>query len=267
MTVNKPSKRQLCLTIAVCCLILTVAYELFIDKLVAAAISDSTVRSLVDMSVTRFLGGVIFVAINVNLGYGILDPIKRPFWRSVLICLPALAVAVNNFPFSQIISGGAVIDSAWWKIALLAFQCFSVGFFEETAFRGAVLFSILKRRKLSRAWMFWSVMLSSAVFGLVHLINLYQSSPLSVIMQIGYSFLIGAMCSVVVLKTSNIWLCVILHGTFNFCGALVPTCGYGEIWDTFTVVITVVIAVITAIYMFFVFWRLDPDRIEKTLQG
>lgn len=265
MTLNKLSKRRICLTVAVFCLLLTVAYELFIDKLIAAAISDGALRSLVDMSVTRFLGGVIFVAITVNLGYDILNPIKRPFWHSVLICLPAFAVTVNNFPFSQFISGGAVIDSGWQKIALLAIQCFSVGFFEETAFRGAVLFSILKRKKLSRAWAFWSVMLSSAVFGLVHLINLYQSSPLSVFMQIGYSFLIGAMCSVVVLKTSNIWLCVILHGMFNFCGALVPTCGQGELWDTVTVVITVVIAVITAIYMCFVFWRLDLNEIEKAL--
>jgi membrane protease YdiL (CAAX protease family) len=76
-------------------------------------------------------------------------------------------------------------------------------------------------------------------------------------MQIGYSALIGAMCSVVLLKTANVWLCVAVHGLFNFCGAVVPSCGYGTVWDTPTVILTAVIAVAVTVYMTVAFLRVD----------
>ena len=86
------------------------------------------------------------------------------------------------------------------------------------------------------------------------MINLFESSPGAVFLQIGYSSLIGAMCSVVLLKTSNIWLCVIIHGIYNFAGALVPRCGEGEIWDLFTVVLTAIVSVAVAAYMIVIFF-------------
>ena len=82
-------------------------------------------------------------------------------------------------------------------------------------------------------------------------------------MQIGYSFLIGAMCSVVLMKTANIWICVILHAIFNFCGALVPNCGDGTIWEPFTVTLTVIIAVGTTVYMVLSFLRIKTEEMEK----
>ena len=76
-------------------------------------------------------------------------------------------------------------------------------------------------------------------------------------MQIGYSALIGAMCSVVIVKTANIWLCVVLHGIFNFGGAVVQYCGRGEIWDTFTVVFTAILSVSVTVYLVISFLRAD----------
>ncbi len=257
------TKRQICLGVAITGIALLLLYELF-GKPMTVGMSE-TLGYLVDMTVTRFVGGVIFTAMLINLDFRVLNPIKRPFWRSVLLCLPPLAVAINNFPFSQVIRGGAVIDSPWWMIALLALECFAIGFFEETAFRGVVFLGILKKRPTSKKWTFCSILLSSAVFGLIHIINLYHSSPLAVIMQIGYSFLIGAMCSVVLMRTANIWLCVILHGLFNFCGAVVPTCGHGELWDTFTVVLTASIAVLVTVYMIFIFFSADSRILDGVL--
>ena len=80
---------------------------------------------------------------------------------------------------------------------------------------------------------------------------------MAVIMQIGYSALIGAMCSVVIVKTANIWLCVVLHGIFNFGGAVVQYCGRGEIWDTFTVVFTAILAVSVTVYLVISFFGAD----------
>ena len=251
------NKRTVCLAVAITGMILLAAYELLgLENLLLGG-ADDDVAYLFSMALTRFLGGAIFLAILINLGYRVTCPVRAKLWRSVVFCLPALAVAVNNFPFSCVISGDAVIDAPAWRIALLAAECLCIGFFEETAFRGVVLLRLIERKPQSRVWIFWSIVLSSVIFGLIHLINLYNSSPVAVLMQIGYSALIGAMCSVVMIKTANLWLCVVLHGIFNFGGAVVQYCGRGEIWDTFTVVLTVIIAVLATVYLVVAFLRAD----------
>ena len=251
------NKRRVCLAVAIVGMVALAAYELLGLESLLFANADENVRYLWSMAITRALGGAIFLAILINLGYRVLDPVKAPFGRSVVICLPALLVAVNNFPFSQLIRGGAVIDAPLWKIILLLCECLCIGFFEEMAFRGVVLLRLIERRPQSKLWVFWSIVLSSVIFGLIHLINLLNSSPAAVLMQIGYSALIGAMCSVVLIKTANLWLCVILHGVFNFGGAVVQYCGSGEIWDTFTVILTAVIAVAVTVYFTVAFLRAD----------
>lgn len=223
----------------------------------AGLIEDAVGKTVADgivLTVTRALGGLAFLAMVINLGYRVLDPFKKPFFKGLLISIPAFVIAINNFPFSAVIKGDARITGEWWAVLLLFIECLCVGFFEEMAFRGVVFLSLLKRKPKSMGWAALSVILSSVIFGLVHMINLFESSPGAVFLQIGYSALIGAMCSVVLVKTSNIWLCVLIHGIYNFAGAVVPRCGDGQIWDTFTVIFTAVVSVLVAAYMIVIFF-------------
>jgi membrane protease YdiL (CAAX protease family) len=208
-----------------------------------------------DMSVTRALGGVAFLAMLINLGYKVLDPKKSLFWRSILISLPAFVIAVNNFPFSTVISGEARVTEGAPMLLLLLFECLMVGFFEEMAFRGVIFLRILKKNPEDKLWQFLSIVLSSVIFGLVHLVNLLESSPGAVFLQIGYSALIGAMCAVILLKTANIWLCVVIHGLYNFAGAVIPRMGEGIVWDTLTVVLTVIVSLAVVTYMILLFLK------------
>jgi hypothetical protein len=97
--------------------------------------------------------------------------------------------------------------------------------------------------------------------------NLMGAGIGATILQIGYSFLIGAMCSVVLLGTRNIWICVMLHAIYDFCGTLMPTLGAGTWWDTPTVVFTAVLAVATAVYLVWQFFRLDLDEVGKIFKA
>ena len=146
---------------------------------------------------------------------------------------------------------------------MLLIECIFIALFEEAAFRGVILLGFAEKRRGNIKGLFWSIILSSAVFGAVHLLNLIESSPLAVLMQIGYSFLIGAMCAVVLFRTANLWLCVAIHAIFNFCGALVPTCGQGQAWDTFTVVLTVIVSVLVTVYMIFAFIKTDLKKVDE----
>ena len=249
------NKRLTCMSLSIAAIVLLVACEIFGFSRLLGLPEGSRLAISLDMAVTRFLGGVAFLAMLVYLGYRVLNPVRSHFWRSVLISLPAFVIAVNNFPFHAVISGSARVTEGAPLLLLLLLECMMVGFFEEMAFRGVIFLGILKKNPESKVWAFVSIALSSVIFGLVHLVNLLESSPSAVFLQMGYSALIGAMCAVVLMKTANIWLCVVIHGLYNFAGAVIPRMGEGVIWDTFTIVLTVVVSLAVVAYMIVLFLK------------
>ncbi len=258
------NKRKISIIITVAFVAMMIAYFVLSNLLNLQEMLGEELSRSVEMIVTRALSGGVFLTIIAYLGYKILNPVRKPFGRALLFCIPAFLVVINNLPIYPLATGMAEVTSPVWRVAVLALECLMVGLFEETCFRGAVLLGFLEKRRETTLGRFMAIILSSAVFGVVHLVNiLLGSSPMAVILQIGYSFLIGAMCSVVLMKTANIWLCVILHAVFNFCGALVPNCGEGIIWEPFTVTITVIIAVATTVYMVISFFKIKTEEVDK----
>jgi len=260
------NKRKTCIIITVTAIILLLACEIF-GGYILEEISDETVRMLVNMTVTRAIGSVVFITILTYLGYKVMSPLKKPFGRSLLFTLPAILVVVNNLPIYPLSVGIAEVTSPLWKIILLAAECLFIGLFEEFCFRGVIFLGFLEKRRGSKRGQLMAIILTSAVFGAVHLVNLLTGdSPLAVLLQVGYSFLIGSMCAVILMKTKNIWLISLLHAVFDFCGALVPTCGEGTIWEPLTVTVTAVLAVFTAVYMTVAFLKIKPCELDGIYQ-
>ena len=257
-------KRKTCICITLIIIVLLLLYEIVGIEFFAGEIADEKLKNGTDITVTRLLGGVVFLVLVAYSGYRVLDPIKKPFWRSLLFCLPAFAVAVNNLPIYSLVGGYAEVTSPLWRVLLLALECFAVGLFEECCFRGFVFIGFLEKRRSDLRGRFLAIVYSSAVFAAVHIINIFLgASPVAVLMQLGYSFLIGAMCAVMLMKSSNIWLCVAAHGIFNFCGALVPTCGEGSIWEPFTIVLTVVVSLIVTAYFVLTFINIEENECDR----
>lgn len=257
-------KRKVCILITAVSILLLVVWEVTGAEFLLGADAEKGLTDCVDITVSRAVGSIVSLTILAYLGYKILNPLRKPFGRSLLFCLPAMCVVVNNLPIYPLISGQATVTAPWWRVLLLAAECLMVGLFEETFFRGIVFVSFLKNRRESAPKRFLAIVFSSAVFGVVHLVNIFLgASPGAVILQIGYSFLIGAMCSVVLMKTSNLWLCVLLHAVYNFCGALVPNLGKGTIWEPITVTVTVIIALATFAYMVIAFFKIRKDEVDR----
>lgn len=228
-------------------------------------VDDAVLAPIIRMSLSRLLAAGVFLVLLMTQGYRVLNPVRRPLGRSLLVSLPAFAVVINNMPILSMIWGDAYVvhgtAAHWFWFAL---QCVAVGAFEEIAFRGVILLRLAEGRRHTHRDLLISILLTSAVFGGMHVLNLLAGAdPGGVIMQIGYSFLIGAMCSVVLLKTANLWLCVVLHAIYDFCGFLMPTLGGGTWWDTPTIVFTALLAVATTIYMIVLFARMKPEEIDR----
>ncbi len=259
-------KRYVCTSIVTVAIILLVVYEILGTERLGIKISEEN-AVFFDMIFTRGVGGIACTTLLAYLGYSVLNPFKKPFLKPVIVCVPAFVVAINNFHFYTFFTGNEKISGDVYQIILLAFECLCVGIFEEMTFRGVVFLSILERKRKNTKDLIFSIMVSSAIFGGIHAVNFLYSSPVAVIQQIGYSFLIGAMCSVILIKTSNIWICVLTHAVFNFCGALIPRLGEGFVWDVPTVVTTVLIAVVATVYFVIVTWCTSPDEVDTIFES
>ena len=227
--------------------------------------ADEVLLPLMQMTLTRAIAAAVFLVILLSQGYRVLDPLQKPFGKSLLWSIPPFLVVINNMPILSMIWGDAYIvhtGAVYW--VWFALECLAIGLFEEIAFRGVILLRFAESRRATHKGLLVSILLSSAVFGAMHAVNLFAGAgPVAVLMQIGYSFLIGAMCSVVLFKTANLWLCVVLHAVYDFCGSLLPTLGAGQWWDTPTVVFTAVLAVATTVYMVLLFARMDPRETDR----
>ncbi len=180
--------------------------------------------------------------------------------------LPCYLVVVNNFPVIALATGQAQVSASAGVILLYLLQTLFITAFEEVAFRGIIFpLCYLKLRQKKRA-VFWAAALSSALFGAVHLVNLLGGAGIgATLLQVGYSFLIGAMCAVSMLLTESLFVPISLHFIFNAGGLLVEELGSGGILNMPTVVLTAVIGVAVGTYLFYVAFNMKNERMESLI--
>ena len=177
-----------------------------------------------------------------------------------LICtVLCLLVAINNLPFLSLFTARARITAGVGRILLFALSCLSTAAFEELFFRG-LLFSLCLRR-----WrIFPAVLLSSTAFGVAHLFNLAAGASLpETLLQVGYSFLIGAAAAMLFLFSRSILLPILFHAIYNFGGLLVMRLGEGQIFDTPTVIFTAILATFCALSLFFSLFSPALKEVKK----
>lgn len=98
----------------------------------------------------------------------------------------------------------------------------------------------------------------------MHLVNLLGGAGIgSVALQIGYSFLIGAMCAVALLITESLFVPISLHFIFNAGGLLVEELGAGDIVNLPTVILTLVIGVLVGTYILYAALKIGHEKFDK----
>ncbi len=217
--------------------------------------NDPTASPLLGGALLRLFGFGALLWLRFDLGL----TLQKPRFFEWLLVAPFLLIAVNNLPILALAQHNAAVTQPAWVVCVYALWCLAVALIEETAFRGLVLPLTQRALKNKKRRSLWTVLVSSALFGLIHLVNLFSGAVLPVLAQVGYSFLIGCVCAVATLRTRNLFPAVLFHAVYNFCGLLIPTVGEGALWDVPTVVVTAVLAVAAAVYVLWVLLK-TPDR-------
>jgi len=237
----KPTKKFCLITIAV-----SIAILLLIQAISLKIFNSSFLNDSLMTIISRAIGTIIFSVMIAFLGYNVKKRIRINL-QMILFLLPCFIVAINNLPIVSLLEKKSKISGDFIEILFFIIECVFVAAFEETAFRGVLFPIMLKNKRGSSKEIFFITLLSSAIFGFIHIVNLFEgASPLSVLMQIGYSTLIGGMCAVVFLKTNNIFICISVHAIYNFCGQVVTRLGSGFIWSSAQIILTTFVGIICA---------------------
>lgn len=145
---------------------------------------------------------------------------RLQWWREVGFRLPSKPHYLWFFtvPCLPIILNIAFLGVSYPGIERLLFflaLALLVGFVEETYFRGMILQALLIRGP----WQ--AVIISSLLFGMMHLLNVAAGANLAVtLLQIVYAVAIGMMYAALALRTQTIIPLIVTHGLTDFFGYL-----------------------------------------------
>ena len=186
----------------------------------------------------------------------------RQFFRHLLWALPCFMVALINFPLSALIQGKAEVTRTD-LLGLYTLYVIGVALLEELIFRGVLLLLVSDFMRGKRYQYLLTALICSAIFSLFHLTNLFEGMDIgSVLLQCLYTFLIGGMLTITMLKTKNIWLCVLIHALFDFGGLLIINLGIGNPWDTVFWILTFVGGALCAGHVVYSLLRLEKGYVS-----
>ncbi len=223
--------------------------------------SDETAGKLTSETVPRLAVALFVGALLCAEGQrSVLLP-GRPSAGELLWLLPCLLVALANFPYSALIGGSAVIERSD-LVPLFLLKCLSVAAMEELFFR-ALLIPVVRDRIKGKYAVLWTALLTAALFGLVHLVNLFYGGGVgATFLQVGYTFLLGCMFAVIFMKTGNVWFCMAIHFIFDVGGLIVTDLGSGVFQDTVFWVLTAVCGVLCAVHILLTVIKMTKNRRE-----
>lgn len=189
--------------------------------------------------------------------FGIAKTLRPRLRGGIIATIAGLAVALANFPFFCLADGSLEITADPSGFTLFVAHCLLVGLFEETAFRGFLFPMILDITAKKKHGVTLAVLLTSGLFALVHLLNLLQGAGIgATLLQVGYTFLIGCMCNVILIATQSLLAPVIVHALFDVGGTLTALgAASGSQWNGAAIAVMAVVSVIAAAYLAQRFFR------------
>lgn len=143
-------------------------------------------------------------------------------WRSPhLLWFPVVMYAVIAAP--ELVSAGINADAE--SAAAAGVSNLLVGFFEETLFRGLILFLLLYAWRNAAHGVLWAVLCSSALFALAHLGNVVNQPVSTTFTQVTYAMCIGVGLAGLAVRTNTLWIGVIWHGLIDWTADITTTPG------------------------------------------
>lgn len=125
--------------------------------------------------------------------------------------------SIYNLNIPYVLENGVFLPELSTAVGLILYSL-SIGFCEEIMMRGLILNSFISKWGNTKKGIYKSVILSSLIFGVAHIVNLFYTSDLVIatIAQMFYAISIGIFLAGIYLRSKNIWAVIFLHALFDF---------------------------------------------------
>lgn len=144
--------------------------------------------------------------------------------------------------------------------------CISIGLWEETLCRGLLLTNMLKKWGQSKRGIIKSILLSSVIFGALHLISLINNPGILVssLTQVMYATIMGILISVIYIKTKSLWSAIVLHFILNFAVYSMPyimpfSAGMNQEWF---LIILILFNLLWLVFSYFLIIKLKVEDVN-----
>lgn len=156
-----------------------------------------------------FLTCIIVIYIKFRYGHEMfkfnLNSFIYGLWLGSFIFIVILLNILNS------IETISAIDFTVTTVVLLLLSNITIGLFEEILCRGIIFNAFLKSNTPIRA-----ALISSGLFGVVHLLNLTHSNDyIGTITQVMYAMFLGMLFAAIYYVTKNIWSVIFLHSALD----------------------------------------------------
>ena len=256
--------KKLHIVISVLLLILGALCYIFFEALHTQILQDELANKFLCGFISRFGLSLLFAWLLFMFGGRSYLIFTKNFFISLAWSLPCFMVAFVNFPYGPLASGATSFIRTD-LLGLYILYVFGICLIEELVFRGVLLVLIKDTLKNAKHAPLLITIITAGIFSLFHLTNLFRGGAIGgVLLQCLYTFLIGAMLTVTMLKLNNVWLCVLIHAIFNFGGMLMQEGMVGDYtWDVLFVVLTIVSSVLCAGHIIYSLIKLDKNYVSN----
>ena len=195
------------------------AIFIVILSLVGLVVAGVLSRLFAVTSIGTELGGgllrILFGLLFALIGRRLLHPHKA--FRGFVMILPAFLFAVFNVA-NHYMTGGTEYNLLTGTMIILSL---APAIYEEVIFRGLQI-GLLQRKYDSPIRI---VVISAAVFSLVHLTNLVGMNVIAVLIQVVYSMVIGMVLGAVYLKSGDLISVILVHMLIDLTSRIFPGTG------------------------------------------
>ena len=181
----------------------------------ADLLGDYGIQLIVELGMLAVMIGVTFL---LKMGR-VFTCRGRGFWKSLVPAAVILGFyAIAGLEILVLCVGSPVQHPA--HILLFALCMAAVGITEELAFRGLIAGMLYDKYGATPAGVWLSVMVSSLLFGLVHLTNAVGADLSGVMIQMVGATALGMCFSALYFRCRNLWAVAAVHGFMDFCALL-----------------------------------------------
>ena len=165
------------------------------------------------------------VSIALLLGYGFVFR-GRAFGKTLFAGLPVFVFYVFTalITILSALENPEVTLQSPKNMLLGLLMMFGIGVREEVFYRGIVVNAVGRKYAGSRKGIWFTVLLSGALFGVVHMYNLFTGVTfLSAVVQSTGAMAIGIAFTAIYLRGGNLWFLVLTHAIVDFSGLFEST--------------------------------------------